>query len=332
MPGPVSRCLQNISHNGLLFLVMKSMITYNNKEVISVDLRQLKYFLEIAKQKNITKASETLHISQPALSKMIKSLEEELGIQLIIRSNKMNNITDAGFVVLEYAQKMMLLVDEMTTTLNDMTNLTRGQIQIGIPPIIGSLFFPRVLSKFHQKYPNINITITEYGGARVVRSVDEGEFELGVAVLPIEEEHFHVYPIVEEEMKLLVHREHSLAPRKVVNLSELKDEEFIFYSEEFALHQIMWNQFINQGFEPNILFKSSQWDFMAEMVAANLGVTALPESICNRITNSEITIIKMLPSVNWSLAVITKKDRYISNAARAFIDFILDEKQFFHYN
>jgi DNA-binding transcriptional LysR family regulator len=297
-----------------------------------MDLRQLKYFLEIAKQKSITKASENLHVSQPALSKMVKGLEDELGIQLIIRSNKTNDITDAGLVVQEYAQKIMLLVDEMSTTLNDMTNLSRGEIHIGIPPIIGSLFFPKVLAKFHQHYPNINITITEYGGARVVKSVEEGEFELGVAVLPIEEQHFDVYRIVEEEMKLLIHRDHPLAQKKFVELHELKNEEFIFYSEEFALHQIMWNQFINQGFEPNILFKSSQWDFMAEMVAANLGVTALPDSICNRITNAEIKIIKLRPTVHWSLAVITKKGRYISNAARAFIDFILSETQFLHYN
>lgn len=297
-----------------------------------MDLRQLKYFYEIAKHKSMTKASESLHISQPALSKMIKGLEEELGIQLIIRSNKTSGITDAGLIVMEYAQKMMLLVDEMATTLNDMTNLSRGQIDIGIPPIIGSLFFPKVLAKFHQKYPNVHINITEYGGARVLKSVEEGEFELGVAVFPIEEQHFDVYPIVEEDMKLLVHHNHRLATREVVEIHELKDEDFIFYSEEFALHQIMWKEFINQGFEPKILFKSSQWDFMSEMVAANLGVTALPDSICNRVVNPDISIIKLSPTINWRLAVITKKDRYISYAARTLINFILNEKHSFHYN
>lgn len=297
-----------------------------------MDLRQLKYFLEIAKHKSITKASESLHISQPALSKMIKGLEDELGIQLLIRSNKTGDITDAGLIVMEYAQKMMLLVDELSTTLDDMTNLSRGEIHIGLPPIIGSLFFPKVLAKFHQQFPNVHINITEYGGARVLKSVEEGEFELGVAVFPIEEQQFEVYPIVEEEMKLLVHHNHPLATREIVELHELKDEDFIFYSEEFALHQIMWKEFINQGFEPKILFKSSQWDFMSEMVAANLGVTALPDSICNRVMNPDINIIKLHPVIQWKLAVITKKDRYISFAARTLINFILSEKQFFYYN
>jgi DNA-binding transcriptional LysR family regulator len=92
----------------------------------------------------------------------------------------------------------------------------------------------------------------------------------------------------------------------------------------------MKNEFIKQGFEPKILFKSSQWDFMSEMVAANLGVTALPESICNRVFNKEIKIIKLQPPVLWKLAVITKKDRYISYAAKKFIDFVLREKQYFY--
>lgn len=301
-------------------------------EVLFLELRQLKYFLEVTKHKSITRASESLHISQPALSKMIKGLEEELGMPLIIRTNKTSDITDAGLIVIEYAQKMMMLMDEMSTTLNDITNLSRGQIHIGLPPIIGSLFFPKVLAKFHQKFPNVTINITEYGGARVVKSVEEGEFELGVAVLPIEEQKFDVYPIVEEEMKLLVHHNHRFASSEFVELAKLKDEEFIFYNEEFALHQIMRDEFINQGFEPKILFKSSQWDLMSEMVAANLGVTALPESICNRVMNPDIKIIKLQPAIPWKLAVITKKDRYLSYAGHTLINFILNEKQFFHYN
>lgn len=288
-----------------------------------MELRELKYFIEVAKYKSITKASESLHISQPALSKVMKSLEEELGMPLIIRSNKTSELTDAGNIVLEYANKIIAQVNEMYTTLNDMTNLMRGEIHIGLPPIIGSLFFPEVMARFHQKYPNVKINITEYGAAKVVKSVEEGELEFGVAVLPIDEEQFNVYPIVEEEMRLLVHHKHPLSIRKEVELKELKDEEFIFYNEEFALYEIMWNNCIKEGFQPKILFKSSQWDLMSEMVAANLGISILPESICNRIENNKISFISLKPVTPWKLALITKKDRYISYASREFIDFMI---------
>lgn len=293
--------------------------------MFSLELRQLRLFIEVAKHKSITKAAENMHISQPALSKSLMALEDELGMKLIIRTNKTSDLTDAGKVVLEYALRMTVLVDEMKTTLIDMTNLSRGQINIGLPPFIGSLFFPRVMAKFHHAFPNIELNITEYGGARVVKSVEEGEFELGVAVLPIDEQQFSVYPIVEEEMRLVVYKDHHLSDREEVELKELRDEEFIFYHEEFALNQIMRNHFIAVGFEPKILFKSSQWDLMTEMVAANLGITILPQSICNRAFNSDLKVIKLQDNIMWKLAVITKKDRYISNAGRTFIDFILKE-------
>ncbi|MED4225786.1 LysR family transcriptional regulator [Neobacillus cucumis] len=290
-----------------------------------LELRQLQLFSEVAKHKSITKAAVALHLSQPALSKSIMALEEELGMTLIIRSNKTSELTDAGRIVLEFSQKMYGLLDEMKTTLNDMTDLTRGQINIGLPPFIGSLFFPRVIAKFHHTFPNIELKITEYGGARVVKSVEEGEFELGVAVLPIDEQQFDIYPIVEEEMKLLVYKDHRLAKRKVVDMEELKDEEFIFYHEEFALNKIMRNECIAAGYEPKILFQSSQWDLMTEMVAANLGITILPQGICNRVFTSDIEVIDLKQKILWRLAVLTKKDRYISNAGRTFIDFILKE-------
>ncbi|HWJ80147.1 MAG TPA: LysR family transcriptional regulator [Niallia sp.] len=291
-----------------------------------MEIRQLLYFVEVVKQKNMTKASEKLHISQPALSKAIKGLEEEMGVTLILRSNKTHQLTDAGSIVFEYAQKIIRQVEEMSSTLHDMTNLTRGSINIGIPPIIGSLYFPRVISAFHKAYPNIHINIKEYGAAKVVKSVEEGEFEIGIAVLPLYHDSFHIFHLVKEEMKLIVHESHPLAHRKTVQLNELKEEEFIFYSEEFALYEIMWNKCIQAGFEPNIIFKSSQWDFMIEIVAANLGISILPESICNRANNNQVRYITLEPITNWELAIITKKDRYLSVAGRRFIDFILNEK------
>ncbi|GGP11136.1 LysR family transcriptional regulator [Oceanobacillus neutriphilus] len=291
-----------------------------------MELKQLLYFKEVAKYKSITKASQQIHISQPALSKSIKSLEEELGTILIIRTNKTIDLTDAGNMVLEYTKEITGLVDEMKLTLDDLTNFAVGQLNIGLPPFIGSLFFPKVMKNFHRSFPNIKLDITEYGGARVVKSVEEGEFELGVAVLPIDEQVFDVYPIVEEEMKLIVHKDHPLALFNEVDGKELRDEEFIFYHEEFALNQIVRNHFfITAGFEPKILFKSMQWDLMSEMVAANLGIAILPQSICNRLFTKDIKVIRLKPTILWKLAVITKKGKYISNAGRKFIDFILTD-------
>ncbi|MFT8323406.1 MAG: LysR substrate-binding domain-containing protein [Bacillus sp. (in: firmicutes)] len=288
-----------------------------------MEIRQLKYFIEVVKQKNITKASESLHISQPALSKVIKSLEDEIGIILIHRTNKTHELTDAGMIVFEYAKKIIAQVDEMATTLLDMTNLKRGSINIGIPPIIGSLFFPKVIASFHRSYPNIHINIKEYGAAKVAKSVEAGELEMGVSVLPVSNEALNIFPLLQEEMKLIVNETHPLSTRKVVHIKELKEENFVFYSEEFALYEIMRKRCILEGFEPSIIFKSSQWDFIVEMVAANLGITMLPQSICNRTNNKHVRIIDLKPVTKWELAIVTKKDRYLSVAGQRFIESVM---------
>lgn len=127
-------------------------------------------------------------------------------------------------------------------------------------------------------------------------------------------------------MKLIVPVSHRLANKKKVQMKELKEEEFIFYSEEFALYEIMRKKFIQEGFEPNIIFKSSQWDFMVEIVAANLGISILPESICNRANNNQVRFVDLEPITNWELVIITKKDRYLSVASRRFIDFVLNNE------
>ncbi|KZZ85116.1 LysR family transcriptional regulator [Bacillus sp. SJS] len=292
-----------------------------------MELRQLKYFVEAVRQKNFTRAAEKMLVSQPALSKMIKSLEDELGVPLIIHNYKGLELTDAGHSVYRHAVQMIGIEEDILSSVIDVKGLSSGTIKIGIPPIIGSLFFPKVLAAFHSAHPNIKIHITEFGAKKVVESVLAGEIEMGVAVLPVDDESFRTYPIVDEEMVLLVNESHPLASSSEVELSQLSSENFIFYSEDFALYELMREYCINAGFEPNILFQSSQWDFMSEMAAAGIGVTILPQSICTRITSSQIRKIPIQnPAIPWRLAIIIAKDKYTTFAGRAFIDFILGMK------
>ncbi|MTH53463.1 LysR family transcriptional regulator [Bacillus mangrovi] len=292
-----------------------------------MELRQLKYFVEAVKQKNFTRAAEKMLVSQPALSKMVKSLEDELGAPLIIRSHKGFALTDAGESVYRHAVRMMSVEEDLLSSVVDVQGLSKGTIRIGIPPIIGSLFFPKVLAAFHKKHPGVQIQIKEYGAKKVAESVLAGEIEMGVAVLPVAEEHFIVHPLIDEKMVLLVNESHPLADAEEVHLSSLQHEDFIFYSEDFALYELVREYCINAGFEPNILFQSSQWDFMSEMAAAGLGVTILPESICSRIIGTRIRKIPIRnPVVPWRLAVIQAKDTYTTYAGRAFIEFIIGMK------
>ncbi len=290
-----------------------------------MDIRQLTYFIEVAKWKSFTKASAELHISQPSLSKMVRNLEDELEMELIDRSSRQIELTAAGEIAYEQAQMIIESLDSFSTHLYDLMNLKKGKIKIGIPPLIGFLFFPKIIKAFHTAYPEINIQLVEDGANKVKKDVKDGLLDLGVVVLPADEEEFEVVPFVEEEMMLFVHDSHPLAQREQVQMKELAEEDFILFSEDFALHDRIIQECVKAGFRPNVAYESSQWDFISGMIGENLGLSVFPQSIVRKVDPDSVKAIPIIrPAIPWKLGLLLKKGRYVSHATRELIKKITD--------
>lgn len=287
-----------------------------------MDIQHLKYFVAVATEGNFTKAAQKLYVSQPTISKMVKSIEMELGVVLFERTGKLAKLTDAGEVILAQAQNIIKSFENLSLELDDLMSLKTGSIQIGLPPMVGARFFPKVIQEFHKQYPNITVKLVEDGAKKVERDVGNGTLDLGVVVLPINEEQFHTFSFVNEKLMLLTHSTHPLSRNMSVTLSELEQESFILFRKDFALHERIITECVRSGFHPHIIYESSQWDFISEMVAANLGIALLPESICRQVNKEKVSIIPLIePIIPWHLGVIWRKDRYLSFAAREWIRF-----------
>ncbi|WP_223067288.1 cidABC operon transcriptional activator CidR [Paenibacillus caui] len=287
-----------------------------------MDIRQLQYLVEVARQRSFTRAAEALFITQPTISKTIRVMEEELGVVLFDRQGKQIELTDAGRIIVERAQDILNSFQSLSAELDDLRNLKRGHIRIGLPPMVGASFFPKLMGLFHQRYPEITIRLFEDGAKKVEIDVAEGALDLGVVVLPTNEEGFSCFPFVEEKLNLIVHPSHRLAGNKEVELSELHEEYFIMFAEDFALHDRIIRECQHAGFQPRIIYESSQWDLISQMVAANLGVALLPEAVCREMDPSRISVLPMVkPMIPWKLGIIWREDRYLSFAAREWIRF-----------
>ncbi|KIL40271.1 LysR family transcriptional regulator [Gordoniibacillus kamchatkensis] len=287
-----------------------------------MDMRHLQYFLEAARWKSFTKAAQALYITQPTISKMIKNLEEELGVALFDRIGKRIELTDAGSVLLTQAQHMVKSFEEMTSHLDELTKVKRGRIRIGLPPMVGASFFPKVIGQFREQYPGIMLQLFEDGSKKVEADVGAGELDIGVVLLPTNEEQFASFPFVKQRLMLVVHPSHRLAGSREASLLDLKDDAFLLFHENFALHDRIIAECARLGFEPNVVYKSSQWDFISEMAAANLGVAFLPEAICRELDEDRVRIVPLTnPAIPWHLAMIWRKDGYLSFAAREWIAF-----------
>ncbi|MCM3764185.1 LysR family transcriptional regulator [Neobacillus niacini] len=288
-----------------------------------MEIRQLTYFTEVAKEKSFTIAARNLHISQPALSKMVKNLEDELGVQLFDRSEKFLHLTDAGEQLYERAQKLLFEFESLSESIRDTEQLKKGHIKVGIPPVIGTSYFPKLIAGFRQLYPGVILSILEEGAMNISDRVEDGSIDAGVIILPVDETKFDFIPIFSDENKLIVHRSHPLASKEVIDYEDLKDESFVLLNETFKLHHHIIASCRQSGFEPNITIKSSQWDFIAELVAMNQGISILPRPILDKFNSGMILQIPINhPSVRWDIAIILKKGRYTSYALRRFIEYV----------
>jgi DNA-binding transcriptional LysR family regulator len=288
-----------------------------------MDIRQLQYFAEVVKQRSFTRAAQILHVSQPSISKMIKSLEAELGVTLLDRSDRKMELTDAGELVYEHAIKVLQLMESLSASVAEMRNLQRGRVKIGMMPTVGSFLLPNVIARFKREYPGIDMEMKEYSAKRLEVQVEQGQIDVGLTVLPVNTRLFAAVPLLAEDLVAIVHREHWLSDRESVSLAELKDESFILFTEEYALHDVVRQACRRSGFEPQVAYMSSLWDFVGEMVATRLGISLVPRSVARRLNQSLLRTVSISsPPIDWQYALICRKDGYLSHAARAFIAFV----------
>ncbi|KGE20304.1 LysR family transcriptional regulator [Paenibacillus wynnii] len=290
--------------------------------VESVDIRQLEYFVQVARLNSFSKAAESLFITQPTISKMIRNLEVELGADLFYREGKSIRLTDAGEILLTKAQNTVESFQSLSSELDSLRDLKKGHIRIGLPPMVGASFFPAVIGQFHKKYPEVTIRLYEDGAKKVENDVETGLLDVGVVVLPVNSARFHYFSFNEEKLQLLVPVTHRLAGTESVPMSELAEEEFVLFREDFTLHDRIITECVKAGFQPKVVYESSQWDLISRMVAAGLGIALLPETICRDMDRSRIAIIPLtVPAIPWQVGMIWRRDRYLSFAAREWIDF-----------
>lgn len=281
----------------------------------------MQYFIEVTRTGSFTHAAENLYITQPALSRIIKSLEDELGAPLFIRSRKKLLLTDAGRVLYRQAQEIEKQVKLMETELDRLLTLKKGHIRIGLPTIINSFFFSELIASFHQEYPEVTFQLEEDGSRRIEEEIIEDKLDFGVVVLPDKHDMYDYYTFVNEKLKLVVPSSHHLVGEQEVSLQELKEEGFIMFNQDFSLRNRILTACRKVGFQPRIISETSQLDFIEEMVASDLGITLLPESTSMNLTSSVCTIAVTNPAIEWNLAMIWKKDTNLSKINKEFIRF-----------
>ena len=286
-----------------------------------MDIRQIEYFVEVAKQLSFTKAATTLHVSQPSISKAIQNFEAELGVPLFYRSSKRLELTDAGQAVLINSMQVLEAFQNMRSELTDLMQLKKGQIRIGIPPIVGAEFFSKLISVYKEQHPYIEILLTEVGTKRIREEIETGELDIGlVCSVTSTNENLETIRFLKDPLQLIVHESHRLAGQKTIAMSDLTNEAFIIYRKDFILFDRIIEECKNHGFYPTIACETTQKDLFIEMVQAKLGIALLPQKIAEKIPYDSI---KRIPfeeqAIHLELGITWKKNKYLPYSVREFI-------------
>lgn len=285
-----------------------------------MDIRSLRYFVELVRQQSFTRAAAQLHLTQPTISKMVRLLEDELGQPLLIRHGKQFTLTDAGRITFRHGEALLGGLQQLHAELADLATLQLGELRLGLPPMVGAACFAPVVSAYQARYPAIALQLIEDGALAIEEKVRTGALEIGVAVLPVDPAGFDHLAIIEEPLCLVAPAGSHWHGRTSVKLADIADQRFVLYPEDFTLSQRIEDAFRRLDRPLQLSGRSAHWDFITELVSAKLGVTLLPRSVSQRLNRQQFDIVELAEAaLNWRLALIWRRGGYLSHAARAWI-------------
>ncbi|WCK52737.1 LysR family transcriptional regulator [Aneurinibacillus sp. Ricciae_BoGa-3] len=285
-----------------------------------MELRQLLYAVTITEEKSFSKAAEKLHLAQPSLSQQIAKLEKEIGVVLFERSSSPIRLTYAGERFFEKAVRILDQMDHLKKEMEDVADLTRGDLTIGCLPITGAHILPLVLPVYKEKYPGIQIKLVEEKTAELEQMTARGAAELSLLWLPVQDPNLEWIEMVREEICLAVPPGHPLSGAGEVEVGALKEEPFIMLKQGQGFRHLALNWCMEAGFAPRIVFESSNIETVQALVAAGMGVAFIPKMITRPAAQEFIPNYLSLvsPRPFRTLVLAYKRGRYLSRAAHAF--------------
>ncbi|MBJ6724054.1 LysR family transcriptional regulator [Geomesophilobacter sediminis] len=286
-----------------------------------MDLRQLRFFLEIARYNNFTKAAEQLHVAQPAVSMAIKKLEEELDLVLFSRQEKKIALTAEGEIFLARARKILDEVAATEAEMEELRGLAKGEVRVGIPPMMGAFFFPRIISEFSEKYPNLQLAVYGEGAAKIQKMIIQGELDMGVIAGAGYHEALEMKRFLREEVVVCVPKDHPLKDRSSITFREFAGEKLLFYKEGYYLREMVLDVLKDYGVKPKVAFESNLFSLNRSLVQKGMGVSIFLKMVVA--DDPELRIISFDPPLYLDLMIAWKRRGYLSRANRAFADFLL---------
>lgn len=288
-----------------------------------MELRQIKYFIEVAKREHVTEAANALHVAQSAVSRQIFKLEEELGVDLFVRKGRNVKLTTVGKMFLEHMEQAINVIDHAKQVVNEYTDPKRGTIHIGFTSTLAAFILPTVISAFREKYPDVQFKLKQMSHIALKEALLKGDLNVAlIAPVPTDEALIDGSVLFSEKIMALLPINHPLASEKAITLRQLKNDMFVLFPEGYVLREMIEEGCLQFGFQPNIAFVGEDIDAIKGFVSAGLGVSCVPEiSVVNNVPRATVAIPIVEPKLTRTVGVMIPTDRRLLPTENLFYEF-----------
>lgn len=246
-----------------------------------MNFHQLHIFYTVAEKGSFSAAAQALHMTQPAVTMQIQSLEDYFGTKLLHRSTKKIELSEAGRTLLPHAKRSVELVRQTDEAMSAFTQKLQGRLQLGASLTIGEYVLPRMLGPFARQYPDISIVMKVMNTSQIMDEILKHQLNFGLIEAPVNHPDMIVEPVMQDELKLIVPAGHDLAGRGKVNLEEVMNYPFVLREEGSGTRQVMEGQLQKKKIHPsdmNVVMELGSTGAVKSAVEAGVGITMLSPS------------------------------------------------------
>ena len=296
-----------------------------------MNTRQLQYAIELARVKNFSQVAESLSISQPALSKQILNLEQELGVKLFDRSTNPLTLTAAGDSFLRQARELVYRQEQLEASMAQFRSGEAGRLVIGISPFRTLYLIPRIAKKLRERFPGVQIFLHEAGSDILRKEVAEGKYDFAIVNLPVDESVLDVILLEPDALALAVPREllHCIpqaVPGQEIALEACKDLPFITVGQSQELRVLFDRLCAQAEFTPNIVMETVGLTTAWAMVNGGIGAAVLPMQFLSDSAFRQDIALFPLKSTGFSRqpVIVTRRGKYLSEYAKYAIELLTE--------
>ena len=285
---------------------------------VSLTLRQLRAFVALAHAHSFTAAAAQLHLTQSALSALVRELESEVGSRLFDRTTRSVDINAAGRELLPVAERVLRDLEGGVQAVRELRLNHRGSLTIAATPWLAASFVPAVCAQLKQRFPALRLRVHDRLAADNLQSVRAGDADLAIGSFGPVSDDILLTPIVSGRVGVAVPADHPFATRRSLRLADLKDQPLILLSRDSAFRAAVDHALAQAGLAPQPAFEVAYLGTAIGLVEAGLGIAPCPSHVAPSLQRSGLKFIPLAPRLDSSVAMATLKGRALSAAAQAF--------------